>query len=126
MAELDLDHDTLIALRAQAHRLDPVVLMGAGGLSAAVVREIDRALAAHGLVKVRAGRMEREEKEAMFVRIAEQLGAARVKAIGHTFVLYRPVPEPRVDPLPPLSRKRERGGTARARGIPARARVKKR
>jgi putative YhbY family RNA-binding protein len=93
MAELALAHEKIIALRASAHRLDPVVLLGAAGLSAAVLKEIDRALAAHGLVKVRGGRSERAEREAMFLAMAEQLGAARIQVIGNTFVLFRPIPE---------------------------------
>jgi putative YhbY family RNA-binding protein len=93
MAELALSHEKIITLRASAHQLDPVVLMGAAGLSPPVVKEIDRALNAHGLVKVRGGRSERAEREAMFLAMAEQLGAARIQVIGNTFVLFRPIPE---------------------------------
>jgi len=85
MAELALSHDQVIALRASAHGLDPVVLMGAAGLSPALLKEIDRALRAHGLVKVRGGKSERAEREAMFLAMAEQLEAARVQVIGNTF-----------------------------------------
>jgi len=92
MAELTLSHDQIIALRASAHGLDPVVLMGAAGLSPALLKEIDRALRAHGLVKVRGGKSERAEREAMFLAIAEQLEAARIQVIGNTFVLFRPIP----------------------------------
>lgn len=92
MAELLLPHDQILNLRADAHRLAPVVLMGAGGLSAAVLKEIDRALAAHGLIKVRASKNEREQREAMYLAIAEQLAAARIQCIGNTFVLFRPIP----------------------------------
>ncbi len=93
MAELSLPQVTCLALRAQAHRLEPVVRLGAAGLSEAALREIDRALTAHGLVKVRAGKLEREERDAMFGSMAERLGAARVQVIGHTFVLFRPIPQ---------------------------------
>ncbi len=92
MAELALTHDRIIALRASAHGLDPVVLMGAAGLSPALFKEIDRALNAHGLVKVRGGKSERAEREAMFLAMAERLEAARIQVIGNTFVLFRPVP----------------------------------
>jgi putative YhbY family RNA-binding protein len=101
MAELALSHDQIITLRASAHPLDPVVLMGAAGLSAAVMQEIDRALRAHGLVKVRGGKSERAEREALFLAMAEQLGAARVQVIGNTFVLFRPIP---IDAAPPAAR----------------------
>jgi len=92
MAELTLSQEHCLLLRAQAHRLDPVVLLGAGGLSEAALREIDRALTAHGLVKVRGGKIERAERDALFATMAGRLGAARVQVIGHTFVLFRPQP----------------------------------
>jgi putative YhbY family RNA-binding protein len=93
MAELTLPQEQILALRAQAHRLEPVVLLGAAGLSEAALREIDRALGAHGLVKVRAGRLERADRDEMYARIAMRLSAARVQVIGHTFVLFRPLPD---------------------------------
>ncbi|MDH3461381.1 MAG: YhbY family RNA-binding protein, partial [Burkholderiaceae bacterium] len=40
-------------LRAQAHHLDPVVMIGNDGLTPAVAKEIGLALDAHGLIKVR-------------------------------------------------------------------------
>ena len=41
------------ALRADAHHLDPVVMIGGDGLTPAVLKEADGALKAHGLIKVR-------------------------------------------------------------------------
>jgi putative YhbY family RNA-binding protein len=93
MAELTLPQDTCLSLRAQAHTLNPVVLLGAAGLSDAALKEIDRALTSHGLVKVKAGKLERDERDAMFLSMADRLGAARIQVIGHTFVLFRPIPE---------------------------------
>ncbi len=91
--ELSLPQEQILHLRAQAHALKPVVLLGAAGLSDAALKEIDRALTAHGLIKVRAAGAEREEREAMFRDIAERLVAARIQAIGRIFVLFRPKPE---------------------------------
>ncbi len=93
MAELTLAQNETLTLRARAHSLAPVVLLGAAGLSEAALKEIDRALAAHGLVKVRAGKAERPDLDTMFQSMAERLGAARIQAIGHTFVLFRPIPD---------------------------------
>lgn len=93
MAELTLPQETCISLRAQAHQLDPVVLLGAAGLSEAALKEIDRALTSHGLVKVKAGKLDRDERDAMFLSMADRLEAARIQVIGHTFVLFRPVPD---------------------------------
>jgi len=92
MAEIALSPKERQALKGRAHALDPVVLMGAQGLTAAVLREIDRALAAHALIKVRVPGDEREEREQMFLQIADQLNAARVQSIGKLLVFYRPLP----------------------------------
>lgn len=93
MAQIELNAKERQALKARAHGLEPVVLLGAQGLTPAVMREIDRALAAHELIKVRVPGDERELREAMFARIADELNAARVQAIGKLVVLYRPLPE---------------------------------
>lgn len=93
MTELALDRDQRLALKAQAHALKPVVLLGTVGLTEAVLAEIDRALASHGLIKIRIPTAEREAREAMFVEIATRLAAARVQSIGKLAVLFRPLPE---------------------------------
>lgn len=80
-------------LRAQAHHLTPVVMIGAEGLTAAVGKEADAALKAHGLIKVRAAIDDRAAREAAFVELCHQLGAAPVQHIGKLFVLWRPIPE---------------------------------
>ncbi|MDZ7652351.1 MAG: ribosome assembly RNA-binding protein YhbY [Burkholderiaceae bacterium] len=90
MPEIELSPKERQALKGQAHALDPVVLLGAQGLTAAVIREIDRALTAHALIKVRVPGDEREERDAMFRRLADELNAARVQSIGKLLVLFRP------------------------------------
>ncbi len=84
-------------LRAQAHHLAPVVMIGAEGLSAAVAKETDVALNAHGLIKVRAAIDDRAARDAAFVELCHQLGAAPVQHIGKLFVIWRPVPEKKVE-----------------------------
>jgi RNA-binding protein len=78
--------------RAQAHHLDPVVQIGNDGLTTAVVKEIDSALNAHGLIKVRVFSDDRTAREAILAALAEQLGAAPVQHIGKLLVLWRPIP----------------------------------
>jgi len=107
MAELKLPKDQRLALKAQAHSLDPVVLLGAAGLSDAALAEIDRALKAHALIKVRVPLDDRAEREGVFAQIATRLGAARVQAIGKLIVLYRP-PEDEPAPPPPQTRRATR------------------
>jgi RNA-binding protein len=90
MKEIILNRDTRLALRSLAHHLDPVVLLGANGLTDAVIREIDRALTAHELIKVRVPTDDREERETIFAEVAEKLGAARVQMIGKLLIFWRP------------------------------------
>ncbi len=103
MAELELVRDQRLALRARAHHLEPVVLLGAQGLSEAVLKEIDRALAAHELIKVRAPIEDRTEREELFLQMAQRLAAARIVHIGKLLVLYRPRPaEPETKHAAPM------------------------
>lgn len=79
--------------RADAHHLDPVVMVGGEGLTPAVVKETDAALNAHGLIKVRVQGDDREAREAMFVQLCDELSAAPIQHIGKLLVLWRPMPE---------------------------------
>ena len=81
-------------LKARAHALDPIVHLGNKGLTESVIAEIGRALDAHELIKVRAGSMEREEREAALAEISTRLGAQPVQHIGKVLVLYRESPAP--------------------------------
>jgi putative YhbY family RNA-binding protein len=78
--------------RAAAHHLDPVVAIGNDGLTAAVRKEADAALKAHGLIKVRVFSDDREAREAIFRELADTLDAAPIQHIGKLLVLWRPVP----------------------------------
>ncbi|MGQ0511413.1 MAG: YhbY family RNA-binding protein [Betaproteobacteria bacterium] len=83
------------ALKARAHALDPVVLIGDGGVTEGVVAEIVRALTAHELIKVRAGGMAREARELAMAEICERTGAEPVQAIGKVMVLWKESPQKR-------------------------------
>ena len=80
-------------LRARAHKLDPIVVIGAKGLTDAVIAEIDFALKAHELIKVRAGTMDRHERAEAFSAICARTGAEPVQHVGKVFVLFRKKPE---------------------------------
>ena len=77
------------ALKARAHKLEPVVHIGAKGLTDEVVAEIDRALKAHELIKVRAGSLERDERDSVFGEICGRTGAEQVQQVGKISVLFR-------------------------------------
>lgn len=85
-------------LRARAHRCHPVVRLGQKGLTDAVVGELERALKAHELVKVRLASADRERRAAWIASLREHTGAELVQAIGHTVSLFRRNPDhPRID-----------------------------
>ncbi|MFO7306606.1 MAG: ribosome assembly RNA-binding protein YhbY [Gammaproteobacteria bacterium] len=77
-------------LRGLAHHRNPIVLIGQAGGSAAVARELDGALQAHELVKVKARVGDREERDRIFAHLAAQTGAVLVHRIGNVAVFYRP------------------------------------
>jgi putative YhbY family RNA-binding protein len=101
------------ALKARAHKLEPVVLIGAKGLTDEVVSEVDKALKAHELIKVRAMTDDRDARGLWMEKICERLQAEAIQRIGKVLVLYRenfdkarePAPEPE------LPAKRKRRGT---------------
>lgn len=88
--------------RADAHHLDPVVMVGSDGLTPAVLKEADAALKAHGLIKLRVFSDDRAGREELFSALCERLDAAPVQHIGKLLVLWRPVPEkaPKADDAP--------------------------
>jgi RNA-binding protein len=77
--------------RAASHHLDPVVAIGGDGLTAAVRKETDAALNAHGLIKVRVFSDDRAARETMLAELTDKLGAAPVQHIGKLLVLWRPI-----------------------------------
>jgi len=76
-------------LRAEAHRLSPVVIIGDKGLTDEVIAEIDRSLKAHELIKVRAATDERDARAVWIETICDRLQAHPVQQIGKVFVIYR-------------------------------------
>jgi putative YhbY family RNA-binding protein len=106
MAEIQLTPKERQALKALAHGLKPVVLLGSAGLSSAVVKEIDRALVTHELIKVKVPVDDRAEREEIFASVAESLSAARVQAIGKLLVLFRPAPEQEETTTPEVPRQK--------------------
>jgi RNA-binding protein len=80
-------------LRRLAHTLDPVVQIGAAGVTPGVLSALDGALRDHELVKVRITRG-RDERSEIAAAIAEETRSAVAGLVGHVAVLYRPAPDP--------------------------------
>ena len=92
MPHIELTPAERRAHRADAHHLSPVVLIGGDGMTANVRKEIDAALNAHGLIKVRVFSDDRAARELMYQELAADLNAAPVQHIGKLLVLWRPQP----------------------------------
>lgn len=80
-------------LKALAHSLQPVVLIGQRGLTKEVLLELDHSLERHELIKVRFLEF-KSEKDALSEQIQNQLSADLVSIIGHVAVFYRKNPDP--------------------------------
>jgi RNA-binding protein len=80
-------------LKARAHALEPVVQIGAAGLTEAIVAEVDRALTAHELIKVKIGGDDRAARIALGDELCSRTGAAAVHRVGKVLILWRALPE---------------------------------
>lgn len=75
-------------LRAQAHALKPIVMVGKGGLNVAIVSALDEALTSHELVKVKF-QAHKDEKREISDALAEQTTSEVVSIIGFIATFYR-------------------------------------
>ncbi len=80
-------------LRRIAHHLHPVVMIGDGGVSDAVIAETNRALDDHELIKVKVNALDRADRGEMITALVEACAAEAVQTIGKVVVLYRQNPE---------------------------------
>ncbi len=80
------------SLRGRGHALKAVVIVGAAGLTPAVVAEIDLALDAHELIKVKVRVGDRGERDTAIRKICEETGAELIQRVGNTALLYRKRP----------------------------------
>ena len=76
-------------LKKLAHDKKPVILIGAKGLTDAVMTEIDQALSHHELLKIRVNAADREERQTLINRISQTLNAELVQRVGHIATFYR-------------------------------------
>ena len=107
------------ALKARAHHLAPVVMIGDAGLTPQVLHEIDVNLKSHELIKIRVLGDDRDTRAAIINTVCMELQAAPVQHIGKILVIFRPRPE---DQPPPSGKARNPAGKT---GSAARPRTKK-
>ena len=88
-----MDSATRKQYRKIAHHLQPIIIVGDGGVSKAVVAETNRALLDHELIKVRINVADREDRQALGESLLEACAAESVQRIGKILVIYRANPE---------------------------------
>lgn len=83
-------------LRGLGHHLNPVVIIGNAGLTEQVLKEIELALNAHELIKIKVAGDDRALRISMLEQICEKSGAVAVHHIGKQLVIYRPSEKARI------------------------------
>jgi RNA-binding protein len=111
-------------LRARAHPLTPVVIIGNAGLTAGVLAEIEISLKAHELIKIRVGGAEHAERETMLDAICAHTGAVRVQHIGKILVIFRENPKDEAPVKPRVRAKTDSIGKMASRKPAGRAQGK--
>lgn len=81
------------SLRARAHHLQSVVMIGDAGLTPAVLKEIDTHLRSHELIKIRVPGADRHYRDQLIDEICRALEAGPVQHIGKVLVVFRPRPD---------------------------------
>ncbi|KUO72181.1 MAG: RNA-binding protein [Clostridia bacterium BRH_c25] len=76
-------------LRGLGNTLEPTLLIGKGGLNDNMLVDIDRALEARELVKIKVLNNSMADPRETSTEIAEKTGAEVVQVIGGKFILYR-------------------------------------
>ncbi|HSG88670.1 MAG TPA: YhbY family RNA-binding protein, partial [Pseudomonadales bacterium] len=69
-------------LRRIGHHLQPVVIVGDEGLSSGVLKETERALDDHELIKVRLPAADKDMRRAMGEALCAATGAVLIQSIG--------------------------------------------
>lgn len=89
---MKLSKKQIIKLRSDAHPLKPVVMIGGQSLTPAVHQEIDIALTAHELIKIKVLYHEKEDLNALVPAISETHKASHIQTIGHILIFWRKNP----------------------------------
>ncbi|MDF1677415.1 MAG: YhbY family RNA-binding protein [Legionellaceae bacterium] len=76
-------------LKAAAHHLNPVIIVGSKGVTDALIGETNEALQAHELIKIKVNAEDKAAREALVAILCEALGAELIQLIGHIAIVYR-------------------------------------
>ena len=86
------------SLRAHGHSLSALVHVGKGGLSPAVIKQVEQTLADHELVKMKVDPDSPNDRLAVAELLAARPGVNIVQIVGHAILIYKRHPrEPRFE-----------------------------
>lgn len=91
-----MNSDKQKQLKAQAHLLKPVVIIGQSGLTESVLKEIEITLDTHELIKIKI-RAEKDDRNTIRDQIITDTKAELIQTIGQIIVIYRKKPEQKVE-----------------------------
>ena len=76
-------------LRSLAHAIKPVILVGAKGVTPALLAELEIAIEHHELIKLKIAAGDRDERDAWLQSIVESTSVALVQRVGNIATLFR-------------------------------------
>ena len=76
------------SLKAKAHTLKPVIIVGQSGLTESVLKEIEITLDTHELIKIKI-RAEKDERQKISDQIIAETKAEFIQSIGQIIVIFR-------------------------------------
>ncbi|MCF6345535.1 MAG: ribosome assembly RNA-binding protein YhbY [Thiomicrorhabdus sp.] len=86
-------------LRGIAHGLNPMIMIGANGVTESLMEELEGTLSHHEILKIKIAAADRDERQKITERILNETGALLVQAVGKTCIIYRQNEETEL-PLP--------------------------
>jgi len=86
-------------LRGIAHGLNPMIIIGANGVTESLMAELESTLSHHEILKIKMASADREDRKAIVEHIVSETGALLVQTIGKICVIYRQNEESEL-PLP--------------------------
>ena len=84
-------------LRGLGHGLKPVVTVGKGDVSEALLKETAEALASHELIKVKILESCFMDRHEVGEQLSEGCGAEVAQVLGRTLLLYKAADQPRLE-----------------------------
>jgi RNA-binding protein len=83
-------------LKSLANGIEPIMQIGKGGITENVIKQIDDALEAREIIKIKVLNNSMLEAKELANEVATAVGAEFVQSIGNKFVIYRESKEKKI------------------------------